>query len=95
MELMDRANSLELDHLSLSLLITSQLEMFATSQWSLFAVFAVSAFHTQHNLLGGLGLKVDKKDVINKMTLEEAQIEYTFFLKMGLVCPPKPCCLRS
>ena len=51
------ASSLELDHLSLSLLVATQLEMFATSQWSLLAVFAFGAFHTQHNFLGCLGLK--------------------------------------
>lgn len=51
------ANSLELDHLSLSLLITTQLEMLATSQRRLFAVLAFGTLHTQHDFLGGLGLK--------------------------------------
>lgn len=60
MELMDRASSLELDHLSLSLLITSQLEMLATSQWRLLAVFAIGTFHTQYDFLGSLGLKIER-----------------------------------
>lgn len=51
------ASSLELDHLSLSLLVATQLEMLATSQRSLFAVLALGTFHTQDNFLGGLGLK--------------------------------------
>jgi hypothetical protein len=50
-------NSLELDHLSLSLLVASQLEMFATSQWSLFTILAIRAFHTQDDFLGCLCLK--------------------------------------
>lgn len=51
------ANNLELNHLTLAFLVTSQLEMFATLQWGLLAVFAICAFHTQHNLFGSLSLK--------------------------------------
>ena len=47
---------LELDHLSLALLVASQLEVLAALQGSLLAVLALCALHTQHNLLGGLGL---------------------------------------
>jgi hypothetical protein len=55
-----KGNSLELNHLSLSLLVTAQLEMFAALQWSLLAVFAFSALHTQHDLFGCLGLKLNR-----------------------------------
>lgn len=50
-------DNLELDHLSLAFLVTSQFEMFATLQWCLLAVLAFCTFHTQYNFLGGLGLK--------------------------------------
>lgn len=53
----NEGNSLELDHLSLSLLVTSQFEMFATLQWSLLAVLAFCALHSQNDFLCGLGLK--------------------------------------
>lgn len=49
-------DGLELDHLSLALLVTSQLEMLATLDGCLLAELAFGALHTQHNLLGGLGL---------------------------------------
>lgn len=52
-----KSSSLELDHLSLSLLVTAQLEVLATLQWCLLAELAVCAFHTQDDFLGGLGLK--------------------------------------
>lgn len=48
--------ALELDHLSLALLVAAQLEVLATLQRGLFAVLALGALHAQHNLLGGLGL---------------------------------------
>lgn len=70
MESIDGASSLELDHLSLSLLVTSQLEMLATSQWRLLAVFAIGTFHTQHDLLGSLGLKNEVKKVVSNETLK-------------------------
>lgn len=50
------ASDLELNHLSLPLFVTSQLEMFATLQWCLLAVLAFGALHTQHNLFSGLSL---------------------------------------
>jgi hypothetical protein len=52
-----RASSLELDHLSLALLVSSQLEVLAAFQWSLLAEFAVGAFHTKDDFLGGLSLE--------------------------------------
>lgn len=48
--------SLELNHLSLALLVTAKLEMFAALERGLFAVLAIDAFHTEHNFLGGLSL---------------------------------------
>ena len=54
-------SSLELDHLTLALLVTSQFEMLATFQWSLLAVFAVGTFHTKHDFLGCLGLETRMK----------------------------------
>lgn len=55
------ASRLELDHLSLALLVSSQFEVLATFQWSLLAVFAVGTFHTEHDFLGGLGLETRTK----------------------------------
>ena len=51
-----RINSLELNHLSLPLLVTSKLKVLATLQGDLLADFAIRTFHPQHNLFGGLGL---------------------------------------
>lgn len=47
---------LELNHLSLSLLVATDLEVFASLDGNLLACLALTAFHAQHNLLGGLGL---------------------------------------
>lgn len=47
---------LELNHLSLALLVTSQLEMLAALDGRLLAELALGALHTQHDLLGSLGL---------------------------------------
>lgn len=58
-------SSLELDHLTLALLVTSQFEMLATFQWSLLAVFAVGTFHTKHDFLGCLGLET-KDECVKK-----------------------------
>lgn len=52
-----RESCLELDHLSLALLVTSQFEVLATFKRRLFTVFALSAFHTKYDFLGGLCLK--------------------------------------
>lgn len=49
--------TLELDHLSLTFLVSAQLEMLATLDWRLFTEFAFCAFHTQHNLFGCFCLK--------------------------------------
>lgn len=47
---------LELDHLSLPLLVTTDFKVFASLDGQLLASLALGAFHTQHNLLGGLSL---------------------------------------
>lgn len=47
---------LELDHLSLALLVTANLEVLAALDGQLLAVLAFRALHTQHNLLCRLGL---------------------------------------
>ena len=53
----DRLNTgLELNHLSLPLLVSSQFKMFAALKRDLLADFAFSALHPQHDLLGRLGL---------------------------------------
>merc|ERR1719477_92159 len=49
---------LKLDHLSLSLLVSSQLEMFASLQGDLFSELALTTLHSQHNLFRGLGFLV-------------------------------------
>merc|ERR1719477_455641 len=49
---------LKLDHLSLSLLVSSQLEMFASLQSDLFSELALTTLHSQDNLLCGLGFLV-------------------------------------
>merc|ERR1719171_3318454 len=54
-----RLTRLELDHLSLSLLVSSKFEMFASFNGNLLTSFAFSAFHSQHNLFGGLSLLVE------------------------------------
>lgn len=55
-------SSLELNHLSLSLLVASQFEVLTALQRGLLAVLAVDAFHTQHDFLRGLGLKEERKE---------------------------------
>lgn len=49
-------SSLELNHLSLPLLVTSKLKVLATLQRDLLTDFAVRTFHPEHNLFSGLGL---------------------------------------
>jgi len=61
--------NLELDHLTLSLLITSQFKVFATLQWSLFTVFALSAFHTQYDLFGSFSLLPENRLGLTTETL--------------------------
>ena len=51
---------LELDHLSLPLLVASQLEVLRSLQRHLDAPLALRALHTQHDLLRRLGLKSAK-----------------------------------
>ena len=48
---------LELDHLSLPLLVSSQLKVFCPLDGDLDAPLAVLALHAENDLLGGLGLK--------------------------------------
>ena len=48
---------LELDHLTLALLVTTQLEMLRALDGHLQTPFALSAFETEHELLRGLCLK--------------------------------------
>lgn len=43
--------NLELNHLTLPLLITTQFKVFASFQWNLFSVFAFRTFHPQNNFL--------------------------------------------
>merc|ERR1711902_261841 len=50
------ATSLELDHLSLAFLFSSQLEMFGSLDWDLMFPLASGALNPQDQLLGGLSL---------------------------------------
>ena len=56
--------SLELNHLSLPLLVSTKLEVLAALQRDLLANLAFRALHPEHNLLGGLGL-FDNRNCIN------------------------------
>jgi len=49
-------SSLELEHLSLLLLLASELEMLATLDGHLVLALAIGALQTEDDLLGGLGL---------------------------------------
>lgn len=73
------ASGLELDHLSLALLVTAQLEMLATSQRRLLAVFAFCALHTQDNFLGGLRLKVER-NVVSFICALESSAAWSYLL---------------
>ena len=48
---------LELDHLSLPLLVSSQLEVLGPLEGALQTPLAREALQTKHDLLGGLGLQ--------------------------------------
>jgi hypothetical protein len=50
---------LKLDHLTLLLLVTAELEVLAPLDGQLLAHLALGAFHLQYNLLGRLGLFVE------------------------------------
>lgn len=50
------ARNLELNHLSLPLLVSSQFKVLAAFQGNLLADFAFTALHPKHNLLCGLSL---------------------------------------
>lgn len=52
-------SGLELDHLALLLLVSTQYEMLATLQGNLSPLLALRALHPQHYLLGCLGLLVE------------------------------------
>lgn len=58
--LKDYIIQLELNHLSLPLLISSQLKVLASLQSNLGTELAVSAFQPQDNLLGSLSLETYK-----------------------------------
>ena len=51
--------NLELNHLSLPLFVTSQLEVLTTLERNLLAELAFRTFHPQNNLFGGLGLWIE------------------------------------
>ena len=51
-----RDNGLELDHLSLPLLVATDLEVFAPLNRQLFTILALRALHPEYDLLSGLGL---------------------------------------
>lgn len=57
---------LELDHLTLALLVAAQFEMLATLQWSLLAVLALSTLHTKNDFLCRLCLcaKKGRKELV-------------------------------
>jgi len=67
---------LELNHLSLPLLVSSQFEMLATLKRDLFTDLAVGALHPQHNLLGGLGLLNDESVSCRKRTRFTCRVSY-------------------
>ena len=50
-------DDLELDHLSLPLLVSSQLEVLGPLERHLVAALALQALQTENDLLGGLGLE--------------------------------------
>ena len=50
-------DDLELDHLSLPLLVSSQLEVLGPLERNLVAALALQALETENDLLGGLGLE--------------------------------------
>ena len=52
---------LELDHLSLPPLVTSQLEVLGPLDWALPLSLALQALKTKDQLLGGLGLEKDRE----------------------------------
>jgi hypothetical protein len=52
----EKDNRLEGDHLSLALLVTTQLEVLASANALLLSCLALGALHTQRHLLRGLGL---------------------------------------
>ena len=68
---------LELDHLTLTFLVTSQFEMLATFDWGLFAVLAFSTFHTESNFLGCLCLWRKKNTKQNTSSIRQWTHEIT------------------
>ena len=53
----DRDVCLELDHLSLPLLVSSELEVLGALDGELVSLLALLALNAEHDLLGGLGLE--------------------------------------
>jgi len=60
---------LELDHLSLALLVTAKFKMLAALQWGLLAVFAVGTLHSQHDFLRSFGLLSEDRLSLTTKTL--------------------------
>lgn len=88
----------------LSLLVTTQFEMFATFQRNLLSVFALGTLHSQHNFLRCFSLETkivedwwdtETRKLIDVDAVSDKFVVFTFFRKIGFVWPPKPCCLRS
>jgi len=66
----DKMNiGLELNHLSLPLLVSSKFEMFAALQRDLLADFAFSTLHPQHDFLGSLSLLPEDGFCLTTITL--------------------------
>ena len=78
--------NLELDHLSLSLLVTTQLKMLASFQWNLFSELAFTALHSQHNLLCSLCFLVMNGSSLTTKTWLFPFVTSLSFGKSSLLC---------
>merc|ERR1739845_229242 len=76
---------LKLDHLSLALLVTSQLKMLGTLDGNLLATLALSAFQTKYQLLCSLGLLPQDGFRLTTETLLFAIVTPTSLCKLGLL----------
>merc|ERR1712168_1486070 len=80
-------SGLELDHLSLPLLVSSQLEVLTPLDWELLTEFAVGAFHPQYNLLSRLGLLVENRFCLSSIsTLFPVVTPLTLCVEGGFAC---------
>ena len=66
--------SLKLDHLSLPLLVTSQLKVLGPLDGDLKSVLACAALQTKDQLLGGLGLKFNKNVKISEFRSKNSDV---------------------